>query len=81
MDLIDQLDLDKRFDDINKSKQNLISLFKKTSIKFPPLNTNPSVSTFLKQNIKDICKLPRKKNTPLNLTFEENKALESWSRL
>lgn len=75
IDLIDQIDLDKILEDINKSTLNLITSFKKPSKKFPSPNINPNVSIFLKQTIRDICKLPLKKINPINLTVEENKAL------
>lgn len=62
-DLIDQLDLDKLFEEVNKTTQNPITLFKKPSTKFLPLNTSPSVAMFLKQT-KDICRLSCRKNNP-----------------
>lgn len=77
VDLIDQIDLDVLLDDVNKSTQNPITMFKRPSTKFPPLNINAHVAIFLKQTIRDICKLPRTKSNPQNLTFEENQALAS----
>lgn len=75
VDLIDQIDLDELLKDIIHTKFH--QYVQKAITKFPPLNTNPSIMTFLKQTIRDICKLPRKKNNLQNLTIEENKALES----
>lgn len=51
-------------------------MFKLSSTKFFPLNTNTSVAIFLKQTMRDICKLSRTKCNP-QLTPEENEALKS----
>lgn len=75
--LIDQIDLNKILEDINKSTLNPTTFFKKLLTKFPPPNINPNVAIFLKQTIRDICKLPLKKNNPTNLTVKENKALDN----
>lgn len=79
-DLIDQIDLDTLLNDVGKSTQNPTTMFTKASTKFPPSNTNPNVTIFLKQTIWNICKLPRTKCNPHNLTSEENKALNSLSK-
>lgn len=63
-DLIDQLHLDNLFEEVNKSTLNPITLFKKSSTKFPPLNTNPSVASFLKQTLKDVAKIPYNTKNP-----------------
>lgn len=44
-DLIDQLDLDKLFEEVNKSTQNPTSLFKKPSMKFPSVRGKKTSST------------------------------------
>lgn len=77
IDLINQIDLDKIFDEINKSTLNSITLFKKQSTKFSPININPNVAMFLKQTIRDVCQLPLRKNAPSNLNEAENQALRS----
>lgn len=77
IDLIDQIDLDTILEDINKPTLNPTTLFKKSSSKFPSLNINPNAAIFLKQTIRDICRLPLKKNNSSNLTAEEYKALEN----
>lgn len=75
IDLIDQIDLDKILEDINKSTLNPILLFKRPPTKFPSAKLNPNIAIFLKL-INDICKLLLKKRSPQNLTADENQVLD-----
>lgn len=77
VDLIDQIDLDALLQKTDRLTSNPLLMYKKASTTFPSSSINPNIAIFLKQTIRDTCKLPQTKSKPKNLSYDENQALQN----